>query len=231
MNTEVTDTSRRNRDIFVFFLSTLLLFVPNCSMVQKFADSSRPYHTGDYEANLDEWTREARIHRGLEVALILSTTFKSKPFRRAYAREYAAAYKLNAEETKDFIEDHVAAADLGHEFLLAAFVPQADWDDFDDSDSMWRLRMVTEGAGRIRPAEIRRIKEKDALLSHFFPYITPWKSVYVVRFPPNTLDNQRRPSERPERVILEIASVLGSTQMEWQLENREKMYDSRIQGK
>lgn len=221
--TAVTSTSRRNRDIFVFFLSILLLFVPNCSMVQKFADSSRPYHTRDYKANLDEWTREARIHRGLEVELILSATFKSKSFRRAYAHEYAAAYKLNAEETRDFIEDHVAAADMGHEFLLAAFVPQEDWDDFDDSDSMWRLRMVTDGEERIRPTEIRRIKEKDALLFHFFPYITPWKSVYIVRFPPDALANQKRPSQRPERVMLEIASVPGSTRMEWQLENREEM--------
>ena len=226
MKTEKTDvpgTSRRNRDIFVFFLSILLLFVPNCSMVQKFADSSRPYHTGDYKATLDEWTREARIHRGLEVELILSATFKSKPFRRAYAQEYAAAYKLNADETKDFVEDHVAAAGLGHEFLLATFVPHKAWNDFDDSDSMWRLRMVTKGEKRIRPTEIRQIKEKDALLSHFFPYITPWKSVYIVRFPPNTLENQGRPLERPGPVILEIASVLGSTRMEWQLENREKM--------
>lgn len=221
--TEVTGTSGRNRDIFVFFLSTLLLFIPNCSMVQKFADSSKPYHTGDYKANLDEWTREARIHRGLEVELILSATFKSKPFRRAYAHEYAAAYKLNAEEKKDFIEDHVAAADMGYEFLLAAFVPQEDWDDFDDSDSMWRLRMVTAGEERIRPTEIRRIKEKDALLSHFFPYITPWKSVYIVRFPPDALENQGRPSEKPGPVILEIAGVRGSTRMEWRLENREKM--------
>ena len=223
MKTEVTSTWKQNRDIFVFFLSILLLFVPNCSMVQKFADSSRPYHTGAYKANLDEWTREARIHRGLAVELILSATLKSKPFRRAYAHEYAAAYKLNAEETKDFIEDHVAAADMGYEFLLAVFVPQEDWDDFDDSDSMWRLRIVTEGGKRIRPTEIRRIKEKDALLFHFFPYITPWKSVYVVRFPPDVLVNRKRPSQRPERVILEIASVLGSTRMEWELENKEKM--------
>lgn len=215
MSNKPTNPKRLKCDICVFFLSTLLLFVPNCSMVQKFADSSRRYHTDDYEASLQEWTREARIHRGLEVELILSATLKSKAFRRAYAHEYAAAYNLDGQERERFIADHVRAADLGPEFLLAAFVPQEDWDDFDEARSIWRLRLITATGERIRPDEIRRIKRKDAVLAHFFPYVTPWKSAYVVRFPAD--GSAKTPTETGEsdRVTLEITSVLGTARIEW----------------
>lgn len=209
-------TSKQNGYILVFFLGLVLLFLPNCSMVKRFADSSRPYHTPGYAESLEKWSREARIHRGLEVDLILSATFKSRAFRRAYAEEYAAAYKLGAEETMRFLETQMQAADLGHEFLMAVFVPQADWDDFDKTRSMWRIRLIDDRGKRIQPAEIRRIKKKDALTSHFFPHISPWKSVYLVRFSRDTLEGPPTgDTELTEPVTLEVAGVLGSAQLQW----------------
>jgi hypothetical protein len=193
-------------------------------MVKRFADSSRPFYTPGYRDSLENWSREARIHRGLEVELILSATFKSRAFRRAYTREYAAAYKLDAAEKERFMEAQMRAADLDCEFLVAAFFPQEDWDDFDDGQSMWRIRLINDAGERIRPSEIRRIKEKGALMTHFFPYITPWKSVYVVRFPP--MSPEKNGQQGADKITLEVASVLGSTQLEWPMADSDETQDS-----
>ena len=81
----------------IFFAASLLLFTANCTKVSKFVESAEPYHTETYKRVCDRWSREVRIHRGLEVLLIASATFKSDEFRRAYVDEYAAAYKLTSE--------------------------------------------------------------------------------------------------------------------------------------
>ncbi|MBW2317084.1 MAG: hypothetical protein JRD47_10685 [Deltaproteobacteria bacterium] len=208
-----------NRNFFIFFVVALLLFTANCSTLKEFAKSSDPYHTENYRKVYDKWSREARIHRGLEVELIVSATLKSREFRRAYSEEYAQAYKLNSQERSQYIENHVGATKLGYEFLMSTFVPQKEWDDFEKAQSMWKLYLVANEDQRMAPFEIRRIKRKDAVRSHFFPYITPWKSIYVVRFPYCVLKNGKGLIGNDTRQIkLVITSIVGTAEMVWNLE-------------
>jgi len=202
------------------FCSALLLFSGNCTRVSQFVESADPYHTHTYKKVCDQWSREARIHRGFEVPLIVSATFKSADFRRAYADEYAAAYQLTAEEKRRFVEDPMKAGRLGHEFLLATFVPEKRWDDFDKADSMWKLFLVNDEGQRVVHVEVRDVKGQEAVMSHFFPYITPWKSVYVVRFPCN-LPGTNRPiiGDNTKEIRLIVTSVLGTAEMLWNLES------------
>ncbi len=210
---------KNNRNFFIFFVVVLLLFTTNCSTVKRFAKSSDPYHTEDYRKVYDKWSRSARIHSGLEVELIANATFKSREFRRAYSEEYAQAYKLNSQERSQFIESHVGAAKLGHEFMMATFVPEKGWDDFEKAQSMWKLYLITDKNQRMAPSEIRRIKRNDAVRSHFFPYITPWKSIYVVRFPYCVHKNGKELIGNDTRQIkLVITSVVGTAEMVWNLE-------------
>ncbi len=167
----------------------------------------------------DEWSREARIHRGLEVELIVSATFKSEEFRRAYADEYAKAHRLTPERKKRFVEDQVEAATHGHEFLIASFVPDEKWDDFGKAKSMWKLYLVNDQNERVVPIEVRRARLKDAVTPHFFPYVTPWKSVYKVRFPYNVpTTDQPFIQENTKGIKLVITSVLGTAEMGWKLQ-------------
>lgn len=216
---------RRNRALnskwyttFIFFSATLLLFTGNCTRVTRFVGSN-PYHTETYKGVCDEWSREARIHRGLEVELIVSATFKSEEFRRAYADEYAKANRLTPERKKQFVEDQVEAATHGHEFLIASFVPDEKWDDFDKAKSMWKLYLVNDQNERVVPIEVRRVRLKDAVTPHFFPYVTPWKSVYKVRFPYNVpTTDQPFIQENTKGIKLVITSVLGTAEMGWKLQ-------------
>lgn len=202
------------------FCAALLLFSGNCTKVSQFVESADPYHTHTYKKVCDQWSREARLHRGFEVPLIVSATLKSADFRRAYADEYAEAYQLTPEAKKRFIEDQTKAGRLGHEFVMAAFLPETKWDDFHKANSMWKLLLLNDDDERVAPVEVRKVKGQDAVMSHFFSYITPWKSVYVVRFPCN-LPETNRPiiGDNTKEIRLIITSVLGTAEMLWNLES------------
>jgi hypothetical protein len=203
----------------IFFSATLLLFTGNCAQISRLIGSAVSYHTETYKTVCDEWSREARIHRGLEVELIVSATFKSEEFRRAYAEEYAKAYRLTPEKKKQFVDDQLEAATRGHEFLMAAFVPEEKWDDFDQPNSVWKLYLVNDQNERVEPVEVRSVRRQDAVTPHFFPYVTPWKSVYKVRFPHNIpTTDQPIIEENTKEIKLVITSVLGTAELGWKLE-------------
>ncbi|MBW1740645.1 MAG: hypothetical protein JRJ42_05845 [Deltaproteobacteria bacterium] len=204
---------------FILFTAVFFLFSSGgCTRIARLVESADPYHTKAYKAACDAWSREARIHRGLEVKLIVSATFKSEEFRRAFAKEYAKAYKLTPDEEKRFIEDQLKAASHSHEFLMASFVPEKKWDDFDKTESMWKLYLVTDQNDRVIPVEVRKIKRQNAVTPHFFPYITPWKSTYIVRFPYNIPEtNQPVIKDSTRGIKLVITSVLGIAEMDWEL--------------
>lgn len=203
---------------FIFLAAALLLFTGSCTRVDRFLESTDPYHTETYKEICNEWSREARIHRGLEVELIVSATFKSEEFRHAYADEYAKAYKLTPDEKKQFLEDQFKAATLSHEFLIASFVPNKEWDNFDKANSMWKLYLVNDQNERVVPVEVRKVKRQDAVTPHFFPYITPWKSIYAARFPYN-IPGTSHPliKDDTKGVKLVITSVLGTAEMRWSI--------------
>ena len=201
------------------FCSMLLLFSENCTRVSRFVESVDPYHTDTYKRICDQWTREARIHHGFEVPLIVSATFKSADFRRAYADEYAEAYQLTPAGRKQFVEDQMKAGRLGHEFFMATFVRETGWDDFDKANSMWKLLLVNDEGERVAPVEVRNLKRQKAVMSHFFPYITPWKSVYMARFPCNITESDRPIiGDDTKEIKLVITSVLGTAELLWNFE-------------
>lgn len=203
---------------FVFLTATALLCSANCTKVAHFVESSDLYHTEIYKKVCNTWSREARIHSGLQVELIVSATFKSAEFRRAYANEYAKAYKLTPEEKQRLLEDQLKAASYGHEFLMASFVPEKKWDDFDKFESMWKLYLTNDTNDRVVPVEVRKAKQKDAVAAHFFPHVTPWKSIYTVRFPCNIpATNEAIVGDNTREIKLVITSVLGSAEMSWKL--------------
>ncbi len=203
----------------IFFSAAFLLFTGNCARISRFVGSAVPYHTESYKTVCDAWSRESRIHRGLEVELIVSATFKSKEFRRAYAEEYARAYKLTPEKKKQFVDNQLEATTRGHEFLMATFVPEEKWDDFNHPNSVWKLYLVNDQNKRVEPVEVRSVRRQDAVTPHFFPYVTPWKSVYKVRFPCNIpTTDQPIIAENTKGIKLVITSVLGTAELGWKLE-------------
>jgi len=209
---------------YIFILKSILLLVAlglcqGCqvvSSVKQIEASSDPYQGSNYKAVVMKWTSEVRIYRGLALELMSSATFKSPEFREAYADEYARTYKLSIEEKEKLIKDQKEASLIYNDFIMAAYVPDKKWNDFNKKDSIWEIHLNAGNGKKIKPLEIRKIKKIDAVISHFFPYINTWQSIYLVRFPaklPGTDKNII--DDTCSNIKMVITSVLGTSEMVW----------------
>ena len=197
----------------------MLLGCQGLAQIDNAAKSADPYKGSDYPSVSDKWSREARIYRGLDVELIAAATFKSAEFREAYADEYARVFLLTETEKNKLVHDQQAAAAVYHDFLMAAFIPNKKWNDFDKKDSVWKVYLALDGQRQLEALEIRRVKRVNAEISHFYPFITPWKFVYRIRFP-QTYPGTDEPviNANTEMVSLVITGVQGTTTMQWELD-------------
>jgi len=173
-----------------------------------------------YKAVFEQWTREDRIYKGFDCKLIAAATLKSVQFRRAYAKEYGTLYKLTPAEEEKFLNDQVDAAKTYIELFFAVYVPDKKWNDFSRKKSIWKLRLSQGKNNRVIPVEIRKLERNDVVLKHFFPYVTPWKSLYLLRFPmrhPET--GQTLMDTHTDQLTLSVSRVLGSAEMNWDLKD------------
>jgi len=108
-------------------------------------------------------------------------------------------------------------AGLEHnEFILAAYVPEEKENDFDKKKSIWKIYLVLDENPPESPLEIRKIDKKDASFIHFFPHITPWQSVYIVRFPVTSSKSGGRLMGDGAKIIkLVVVGVAGAAELEW----------------
>jgi len=176
----------------------------------------------EYKAVFETWTKEDRIYKGFDCKLIAAATYKSMTYRKAYTQEYAKLYRLDIAAKDKFLKDQADAADTYNEFIFAAYVPDNKWDDFPEEKSTWKIDLRVDDGERTDPVEIRKLERNNVVLKHFFPYITPWKSVYLLRFPTSRRDTGEALVENASRsVTLSISSVLGSAEMTWTLDSGE----------
>lgn len=202
------------------FLLTALFMIQGCSgltRIKDFKKTSDPYPDNIYIASMKNWTKEARIYRGFDLELIVNATFKSANFRNAYSDEYARAYMLNNAGKEKLITDQGKAAKEYNDFLLAVYIPDEKWNDLDTKNSIWQVYLATNESKRIQPIEIRKITKDRAVMQHFFPYITPWKMIYMVRFPVNDPEtNQDVINNDTAKIKLLITGVRGTAEMVWE---------------
>jgi hypothetical protein len=175
-----------------------------------------------YRDVLEAWTQEDRIYDGLSTKLISKVTFKSAAFRQAYATEYARLYKLEGPEYDKLVVDQQKEAADYLDFVIAAYVPEKHWDDFSKETSMWKIYITRDNGEQIRHLEIRKLKKKDPVRDYFYPYMTTWKSIYLVRFP--TLDpktGNQLMDDPYDAVTLVMTSVLGSVEFKWEYNRKQ----------
>lgn len=163
-----------------------------------------------YPAVLEQWTSKAKVYRGLDFMLEVTGTYKSAPFRRAYAEKFVRDFQLSPQAAAKMLADEKAMAEKNIEFILAVSAPNEKKNNLNASDSAWRIFLESESLDRIKPFEIRLVKKRTARLEEFYPYISPWAQVYRVRFlaPPHP--------PRAEPLDLVLTGVLGSARLTFQ---------------
>jgi hypothetical protein len=205
----------------ILFSLLLLLLLPTCNSSQRIYNklSDTEYTSPEYREILGKWTREGSVHKGLGTELLVTATYQSEEFRRAFAKEYGRLYMQTTQENQKMIDDQLRAARDYDGFIVSIYTPKREWDDFAEKGSLWKVYLLKDGRIRTEPVEIRKIKKERTLsrevekyrgLSEsFFPFVDPWSTVYVFRF---------KKKGQPEAVLsmeLIFASPPGSTALRW----------------
>lgn len=168
----------------------------------------------DYSKALKAWTRSASIYHKLDTELIVTATYQSRAFRRAYLRAYARSYLLDAKQRQKLRSSQEAQARRFHEFFLSAYIPDSQWNDLASPRSCWRLYLEVNQTVRLRPVDIRQIKKVTPLVSSFYPYVRPWERVYKVRFDAE----EKQGGEFELRTLsLVITGPRGKARMTWEM--------------
>lgn len=163
----------------------LLVMTTACGHIQGYLDIARSKGISEeYLQALRYWTRSQTVYSEFETKVHIQATLRSPEFNRAYHREYARIYQLDADEQTQ--SEKVKYSDPGEftEFVFYAYVPNKTENDFDRSRSIWSIFLIDAGAEKIKPSEVRRIEPVSPILTEFFPYGNPhYGTFYNLRFP------------------------------------------------
>jgi hypothetical protein len=188
----------------VFLL--LLLAASGCSRPTDLAGRPvSPYH--DIEIRM---TKEARFIGLEKVRYLTSAVFKSRALREGYVEEYAKKYEISPAEREKLLKREIEEADRFDVFLVSHYATDKDTGKLTQEAKVWRLALVADGNEReaIEPDYVGALDATDTVLRYFYPQITPWSKVFLVKF--------KRRGE-PTRLELRMAGVVDTVSFDWDL--------------
>jgi hypothetical protein len=171
-----------------------------------------------YEIQLKQWTEGGRIYHSIDRVMFVYATYLSPEFRQAFGTQYVKIFGIDPGKVDSDLEMIATSVGRGHEFFVFADISNLGWNNFDESDSVWRMALwgSPDQLG-VPPVSITRFKGRGPNLKAFFPYLNDFGRSYFVVFP---LDQPNgRPVLDPERGMLQIklASAFGTATMSWKV--------------
>lgn len=218
------DGCTRRRSILLALGAGLL--APGCLTSKPrpvdFSESLRDYRGRDYARVRDSWTRHAREVRDFGMVIEAWATFKGADFRQAYVERYAELYGLSETEKTELRTSQLEAAKSEFEFHLTAQSTEYAWNDLEETDSSWRIRLLDGTGAELRPTLVAAPKLPEPYEREFFPSRTPFTRTYVAKFSRTDPDSQGRvfAGMASGRLALRISGPLGAAQLVWETQPR-----------
>lgn len=180
----------------------------------------REYVATDYERVLDRWTRTEHLFvaNELDDMLTVTATYESWDFRWAYVIRYAEDYRLTVDQRRALLERSLAEADQAHQFYVALYAQRQQYADLTAENAAWIIRLIDDVGNETAPSEIEPIKRPGAIERTYFPYTTPWRRAYRVRFPVARADGRPTIAPNAQWFGLRFAGAQGNQQLVWLIE-------------
>lgn len=198
----------------------ILLLVPlvlGCAKKSVKPEEVRP----EYADVLNRLTKGTKVYQGLETILYMTATYKTMDFRRAYVDRYVKSYQLEESYRSALLEREKEEDEKYNEVFFTAYTPESRWNDFDRTDSVWRLYLEDGSGARLIPVSVRRVDSSDPLIREFFPYFDLWSYGYAVKFPKySETGTEPIPGEKTEYLKLVVTGILGHGEVEWRLKKK-----------
>ena len=132
----------------------------------------------------NDWTRRGRVVHDFDRLMDVTATFKSTEWRAAYVARRGAAERMPQSERDDLAKRELAESREHYELELLVRTYRNEDNDLQKNErSRWRVALVDESGGQIRPSEIRRDRRSRGDLLQLFPDLVPQHEVYIAKFP------------------------------------------------
>ena len=182
-------------------------------------EGPREYVPSDYERVLRRWTRSDQFVKldELDNVLTVTATYESWDFRWAYVVRYAEDYRLTVDQRRALLERSLAESRREHQFFLALYAQRHKWSDLTKENPAWIVRLIDDVGSETVPLEIVAIKDPGAIELTYFPYTTPWRRVYRLRFPVTRSDGQTTISPAASWFGLRFTGPQGHDELVWEI--------------
>lgn len=200
------------------WLGALCLCLVGCGApTVSLGEGPREYAPTDYERILDRWTRTEQLFVASEPDDILTATatYESWDFRWAYVVRYAEDYRLTVDQRRALLARSLAEVDKVHQFYVALYAQRRSYSDLAAEKPAWIIRLIDDRGDETAPSEIEPIRRPGAIERTYYPYSTPWRTVFRVRFPVARADGRRTISPNAQWFGLRFAGAQGNQQLVW----------------
>ena len=85
-------------------------------------------------------------------------------------------------------------------------------------DPAWIVRLIDDEGSETAPTEIEIIKKPSAIELTYFPYTSPWRSAFRIRFPKLRPDGRPTISADARWFGLRFAGPKGNDELVWEFE-------------
>lgn len=202
-------------------LGPVMLLGCSATTTVSLAEGPREYVASDYEHVLSRWTRTEHMVTlsELDDLLTVTATFESWDFRWAYVVRYAEDYRLSIEQRRALLDSTLAETRTHYQFFIALYGNRRRWAELAKPTSGWVVRLFDDRGNETAPEAIVAIAKPGAIETTYFPYTTPWRQVFRVKFPAVTPSG---PTIAPDATLvgLRVAGAQGSEELYWKLERR-----------
>lgn len=206
------------RDLTFFAAVGLALTLGACAETRvSLATGPRDYLASDYGDVLGLWTRSASLvdFGEFDDHLTVTATYESWDFRWAYIARYADDYRLTTLQKEALLQEAATDEASNHRFYIAMYGTKPRWTKLGTPGSAWVVRMIDDAGNESEPIEIKQTPRPGALETRYFPYTTPWRSVFRVRFLKHKGDGTPVMNPSAKWIGLRFAGPEGHQDIRW----------------
>ncbi len=182
-------------------------------------EGPREYVPTDYDEVLSRWTRTGSVLAISEIdsRLTVTATYESWDFRWAYVSRYAADYRLTVQERQSLLDSTLADSRTHHQFYIALYGEHRRELDLSRKKSAYVVRLVDSNGDETSPDDISWIRAPGVLERTYFPYTSPWRLAFRLRFPTEV---NGHPTIAPDAQWfgLRFAGAEGNQDITWEIQ-------------
>ncbi|HYO93042.1 MAG TPA: hypothetical protein VER33_00965 [Polyangiaceae bacterium] len=205
---------------FALALTVLLLPAAGCARQSvDLQEGPREYVASDYETALRHWTRSEELTTVAEMDKVLNVTatYESWDFRWAYVVRYAEDYRLTIDQRHQLLQRSLAETRDHHAFYVALYAQRYKWADLAAKEPAWIVRLIDDEGTETAPSNIELVRKPGAIELTYFPYTTPWRMAFRLRFPKVRADGRPTIASGARWFGLRFAGAQGNQEVVWQL--------------